>query len=92
MRIVCLQEFLDFPESFVPLPQNPQGVKSNLEQPCVGINYDNQTESEASVDASYTYSFHELVLEELNIGEENRRWDLEDFDSMGFKGLWEVTV
>lgn len=35
--VAFLQELFGFPKSFVPLLQNLQGIKSNLEQPNVGI-------------------------------------------------------
>lgn len=87
---VRLQQFLDLSESFVPFPQNPQRVKPNLENQvfalcsCTSILWEQQTEAKQMC---RTHSFYKLVLEELNIGEEDRRRYPEDLYSRWFDNL-----
>lgn len=56
--ILFLQQFLDFPECLVPLPQNSQRAEPNLESPSVGIMFIDiyflrkQIEAEDRVDVS----------------------------------------
>lgn len=89
LKMIYLHHFLDFPESFVPLPQNPQRVKPDLEQPNVSIMllhiYLPKTWSRVWEQVCPTYGFCELVLEELDIGEEDRRGYLEDCHPIWFK-------
>lgn len=87
---VRLQQFLDLSESFVPFPQNPQRVKPNLENQvfalcsCTSDLWEQQTEAKQMC---RTHSFYKLVLEELNIGEEDRRRYPEDLYSCWFDNL-----
>lgn len=52
--VLILQQFLDFLDSLVPLPQNSQRVKSNLKQP--------------NVDIMYAYKAHTVFLEKNREG------------------------
>ena len=45
------------------------------------------TENQTEAEVFRTYSFYKLVLEELNVGEEDRRGYPEDFHSLWLKNL-----